>query len=107
MDRLTSLEVFSRVVETGGFSAAARKLNMSTTMVSNHVQALEDRLGSVAPGREADLVVLDPKATPLLALRNERAESIEDVLFALMMLGDDRAVAATYVAGTRAHIRDM
>jgi len=45
MDRLTSLEVFSRVVETGGFSAAGRKLNMSTTMVSNHVQALEDRLG--------------------------------------------------------------
>lgn len=45
MDRLTSLEVFSRVVESGGFSAAARKLNMSTTMVSNHVQALEDRLG--------------------------------------------------------------
>ncbi|MHC2278563.1 DNA-binding transcriptional LysR family regulator [Bradyrhizobium diazoefficiens] len=33
------------MVETGGFSAAARKLNMSTTMVSNHVQALEDRLG--------------------------------------------------------------
>src|ERR1700737_2104025 len=45
MDRLTSLEVFSRVVETGGFSAAARKLKMSTTMVSNHVQALEERLG--------------------------------------------------------------
>ena len=45
MDRLTSLEVFSRVVETGGFSATARKLNMSTTMVSNHVQALEERLG--------------------------------------------------------------
>ena len=45
MDRLTSLDVFVRVVETGGFSAAARRLNMSTTMVSNHVQALEDRLG--------------------------------------------------------------
>ncbi|WP_439408332.1 LysR family transcriptional regulator [Bradyrhizobium sp. DASA03076] len=45
MDRLTSIEVFSRVAETGGFSAAARKLNMSTTMVSNHVQALEERLG--------------------------------------------------------------
>ncbi len=44
MDRLTSLEVFSRVVECGGFSAAGRKLNMSTTMVSNHVQSLEDRL---------------------------------------------------------------
>jgi DNA-binding transcriptional LysR family regulator len=46
MDRLTSLTVFSRVVEAGGFSAAARRLNMSVTMVSNHVQALEDRLGA-------------------------------------------------------------
>jgi len=45
MDRLTSLTVFSRVVECGGFSAAARRLNMSTTMVSHHVQALEERLG--------------------------------------------------------------
>jgi DNA-binding transcriptional LysR family regulator len=44
MDRLTSLAAFARVVETGGFSAAARRLGMSTTMVSNHVQALEDRL---------------------------------------------------------------
>jgi DNA-binding transcriptional LysR family regulator len=46
MDRLTSLTVFARVVDNGGFSAAARRLNMSTTMVSNHVQALEDRLGA-------------------------------------------------------------
>jgi len=45
MDRLTSLEVFARVADSGGFSAAGRKLNMSTTMVSNHVQALEERLG--------------------------------------------------------------
>lgn len=45
MDRFTSLMAFVRVVENGGFSAAARRLNMSTTMVSNHVQALEDRLG--------------------------------------------------------------
>jgi DNA-binding transcriptional LysR family regulator len=46
MDRLTSLTAFVRVVDTGGFSAAGRKLNMSTTMVSNHIQALEDRLGA-------------------------------------------------------------
>jgi DNA-binding transcriptional LysR family regulator len=46
VDRFTSLEVFSQVVECGGFSAAGRKLNMSTTMVSNHVQSLEDRLGA-------------------------------------------------------------
>ena len=46
MDRLTSLTTFVQVVESGGFSAAARRLNMSTTMVSNHVQALEERLGA-------------------------------------------------------------
>jgi DNA-binding transcriptional LysR family regulator len=45
MDRLTSLTTFVRVVDAGGFSAAGRRLNMSTTMVSSHVQALEDRLG--------------------------------------------------------------
>src|SRR5580692_11397625 len=46
MDRLTSLTTFVQVADSGGFSAAARDLNMSTTMVSNHVQALEDRLGA-------------------------------------------------------------
>jgi DNA-binding transcriptional LysR family regulator len=46
MDRLTSLTTFAQVVESGGFSAAARRLNMSTTMVSNHIQALEERLGA-------------------------------------------------------------
>ena len=46
MDRLTSLTVFGRVVECGGFSAAARRLNMSVTMVSNHIQSLEERLGA-------------------------------------------------------------
>lgn len=46
MDRFTSLEVFVRVVDSGGFSAASRRLKMSTTMVSKHVQALEERLGA-------------------------------------------------------------
>ncbi|MCK1542747.1 LysR family transcriptional regulator [Bradyrhizobium sp. 147] len=45
MDRFSSLTAFVRVVDSGGFSAAARRLDMSTTMVSNHVQALEERLG--------------------------------------------------------------
>jgi DNA-binding transcriptional LysR family regulator len=45
MDRLTSLTVFTRVVDSGGFSAAAHRLGMSPTMVSNHVQALENQLG--------------------------------------------------------------
>jgi DNA-binding transcriptional LysR family regulator len=46
MDRLASLTAFVRVVENGGFTAAARHLNLSTTMVSSHVQDLEERLGA-------------------------------------------------------------
>ena len=46
MDRLTSLTVFARVVEAGAFAAAARRLGMSTTAVSSHVRALEERLGA-------------------------------------------------------------
>ena len=46
MDRFTSLTVFTQVAEAESFSAAARRLNMSVTMVSNHIQALEERLGA-------------------------------------------------------------
>src|SRR5690348_14033327 len=46
MDRATSMTVFVRVVESGSFAAAARRLRMSPAMVSTPVQALEDRLGA-------------------------------------------------------------
>jgi len=69
--------------------------------------ALEHRLGSLAPGREADLAVLDPKATPLMAFRSSRVQSIEEQLAVLMTIGDDRAVRATYVAGELAYDRGV
>ncbi len=60
---------------------------------------LDDEIGSLDQGKFADIVVLDPKSTPVLASRQEVSETLEDVLFSLMILGDDRAVSATYVAG--------
>jgi DNA-binding transcriptional LysR family regulator len=45
MDRMASLTAFVRVVDSGGFTAAARRLSLSPTMISNHVQALENELG--------------------------------------------------------------
>ena len=60
---------------------------------------LEDRIGTLDPGSEADIVVLDPRATPAMALRAERAGSLADELFLLQIMGDDRAVVQTYVAG--------
>ncbi len=46
MDRLTGMEMFVRVVDLGGFTAAAAASGLSATMVSNHIQALERRLGA-------------------------------------------------------------
>ncbi|MHA7875839.1 guanine deaminase [Roseivivax sp.] len=63
------------------------------------VLGLSERIGTLAPGTEADLVVLDSRATPALALRSARATSLSEELFALQILGDDRAVAEVYVAG--------
>ena len=60
---------------------------------------LDDRIGSFAPGREADFIVLDPEATPLLARRMRSARTLEDRLFAWMILGDERAVRECYVMG--------
>jgi guanine deaminase len=94
------------IAQLNGRSLAAVEAFYLATLGGARALSLEDKIGSISPGREADLIVLDPKATPLLALRSERAESIQDLLFALMTLGDDRAVAATYVAGKLAHARD-
>jgi guanine deaminase len=60
---------------------------------------LQDSLGSLAPGYDADLVVLDLAPTPLIAFRMGFTQDILEKLFVLMTLGDDRAVRATYVAG--------
>jgi len=60
---------------------------------------LEGEIGSIAPGAFADLVVLDARATPAMAHRMEVARDLEDELFVLMIMGDDRAVRQTYVAG--------
>lgn len=60
---------------------------------------LGDRIGGLAPGMEADLAILNPDATPVLAQRAARADDVSDILFALLILGDDRAIHQTWVDG--------
>ena len=67
---------------------------------------LEDRIGTIAEGCEADLCVLDLQATDLLRFRTASCESVADQLFTLMTLGDDRVIQATYVAGRLVYERD-
>ena len=64
---------------------------------------LEDKIGNFEPGKEADFVVLDSKATPITARRLSKSDDVAEKLFALIMLGDDRSVMATYLMGKLAH----
>ncbi len=75
------------------------------TLGNARALGLEGKIGSLAPGREADIVVLDATATPAMAHRRERVETLEEELFLLMTLGDDRAVQATYISGQRQHFQ--
>ncbi|TFF22071.1 guanine deaminase [Jiella endophytica] len=66
---------------------------------------IETRVGRLAPGLEADVVVLDSHATAPLRRRMERVETLAEELFALMVLGDERATVATYAMGRKIHDR--
>lgn len=77
---------------------ATRALYMATLGAAEALY-LDDKLGNFEVGKEADFVVLDPAASSLTARRNNAASTIEEKLFALMMLADDRNVAATFICG--------
>ncbi|MEN0108012.1 MAG: guanine deaminase [Pseudomonas sp.] len=66
---------------------------------------LDDKIGSFASGSDADFIVLDYHATPLLSYRLQQAKNLEEKLFVLMTIGDDRAVKETFAAGQSVHKR--
>jgi guanine deaminase len=66
---------------------------------------LDQFIGNFQPGKEADFVVLDSEATPDLAWRQRHTTTLEERLFALMILGDERCVVATHVLGEPTYLR--
>ena len=88
----------------GSYLPAVRMFYLATLGAARSMH-LEGTIGHFVPGAEADFIVLDPKATPLLARRTERCNNLEELLFALALLGDDRAIAATYACGQLVHRR--
>jgi guanine deaminase len=95
------------VLQLNGQSWSAVQAFYRMTLGNARALRLDDRIGSVEAGKEADLIALDPHATPALAHRMEMAGGdLKVELFALLALGDDRAVRQTYVAGEPRKGRD-
>ena len=88
----------------GSYLPAVRMFYLATLGAARSMQ-LEGTIGNFVPGAEADFIVLDPKCTPLLARRTARCDNLEELLFALALLGDDRAIHATYACGRKVHQR--
>jgi guanine deaminase len=98
---LATLGEAYKVARLAGRRLGSLRAFYLATLGNARALGLGGEIGGLAPGQFADLVVLDPCATPVLARRQELSESLADVLFSLMLLGDDRTVRATYVAGQR------
>lgn len=96
-----------KVAQLSGAGPDAFKLFYLATLAGARALKAERKIGNLVPGKEADFLVLDPAATPLLKRRMAACTSLEERLFVLATLGDDRAVKHTYVAGKLAHSREI
>ena len=101
--QLVTMNEAYKVAQMTGFSLSAPQAFYLATLGAAHALYLDDKIGSIAVGKEADIVVLDLAATPVLEHRMKYAKNIDEILFVLMTLGDDRTVRATYIGGERVY----
>jgi guanine deaminase len=99
-----------KVAQLQNLSLSAFKSLYLATLGGAKALALENVIGNFEPGKEADFIVLDPESTPLQSFRmkhmkQDADDALASKLFALIMLGDDRAIKATYIMGKIAHQR--
>lgn len=102
---LQTLNEAYKVMQLQGEKLSPFKSLYLATLGGARALRLEDRIGTLQPGSDADFVVLDYNATPLLSYRISQSKSFEETLFVLMTLGDDRTVLETYAAGRKVHQR--
>jgi guanine deaminase len=102
---LQTMQASYKVARMGGTYLPAHSLFYLATLGAAESLQLVGTIGNFVSGAEADFIVVDPQATPLLARRSAHCNSLEEQLFALALLGDDRAIYATFAAGTQLHQR--
>jgi len=96
---LRTMSVAYGIARLGGHTLSATRAFYLVTKGAAEALALDDRIGSLAPGMDADVIVLDLKSTPLIDYRMQFTDTLEDALFVQMIMADDRAIRATYIAG--------
>lgn len=103
--QLQSLNEAYKVMQLQGKKLDPFKSLYLATLGGARALYLDEHIGNFAPGKDADFLVLDYNATPLLSYRLQQARSLEERLFALTILGDDRVVKETFAAGRSVHRR--
>jgi len=103
---LVTMNEAYKVAQLNGGSLSAPMAFYLATRGAAHALHLEDTIGTIAPGCEADLVVLDLHSTPAIDYRMKRCNDIEEALSIQMTMGDDRATLATYAAGELVYSRE-
>jgi len=104
LNMLTTLSEGYKVLHLQAQSLAPFKALYLATLGAAKALYLEDKIGNFAVGKEADFVALDSLSVPMTARRLSHTDDIAEKLFALIMMGDDRSVAATYVMGVPAYM---
>jgi len=102
---LQTMSEMYKMAQMRGISVTATQGFYLATLGSALALGIDDRVGTFKVGHDADIVVLDPRATPLLNLRANVADTLDELLFVLMICADDRAIEATYIAGKEVYER--
>ncbi len=92
-----------RVLQLQGQRLSAEQGLYLATLGGARCLQLDHSIGNLLPGKDADFVIIDPPVDSLIERRLSRCNSLPERLFALMMLGDDRCIKATYAAGNCVH----
>ena len=81
-----------------GLSLTPQQLWWQHTAGAAQALGLAGVVGNLQPGCEADFVIINPQATPLLARKTAHANTLDELLFALIALGDDRLIEKTVIS---------
>jgi guanine deaminase len=105
LSMLTTLSETYKVQHLQGNTLSAHQGLYQITLGNAQSLLLDDKIGNFMPGKEADFVVIDTAATSLLERRMANTKTLEERLFVLMMLGDDRVIEQTFIAGVSRYRR--